>query len=505
MATYRSLPVQSRLPTALYRAEQVQAMDKMAIEEYSIAGETLMERAGMAAFSQMRALWPDARRLLVLAGVGNNAGDGFVVARLARQAGLDVQVLQLGERDRLRGDARLNAQRFSALSDAWRPFTGWLDDRVDLVVDALLGTGLERPLQGAWAEAVKAVNALRCPVFAVDIPSGLNADTGAVMGVAVQATASISFIALKQGMFTGQGPACCGQLGFDALQIPAQIYSRHLLSARRLDWAQLRRLLQPRLRTAHKGHFGHVLVVGGELGFGGAARLAAEAALRTGAGLVSLFTRPEHRSAVLAARPEIMVHASNDAHELLPLLQNCSVIAVGPGLGTTAWGRRLFEQVMECSQPKVVDADALNLLAQQPVQRDDWVLTPHPGEAARMLQRSVEQVQQDRFDTVRRLQQRYGGTVVLKGAGSVISDGGRRPPAVCSEGNPGMASGGMGDVLSGVIAGFLAQGHDPVLATELAVCVHGAAATKAARAGERGLLATDLMTHIRCLVNPEND
>ena len=248
---------------------------------------------------------------------------------------------------------------------------------------------------------------------------------------------------------------------------------------------------------------GHVLVVGGDRGFGGAARLTAEAAARSGAGLVSLATRPEHVAPVLSARPEIMVRGVVDADDLSGLLKQASVIAVGPGLGRDRWGRALWSRVAEVAKPLIVDADGLNLLAESPRYRDDWVLTPHPGEAARLLARNTSQIQADRFAAVRNLRLRFGGVALLKGAGTLVSVENTRPVGVCSSGNPGMASGGMGDVLTGVIAGLVAQGFTLGDATELGVCLHAAAADAAALdGGERGMLATDLMPQLRRFVNP---
>jgi len=499
------MPRKSSLPAALYTAAQVREMDRLSIERYGIPGEELMERAGQAAFELLRQCWPDARRVLVLTGTGNNGGDGFVVARLALQAGLQVTVMQLGDRQRIAGDAKTSALRYAALSGDWRPFEKSLPGDMDLIVDAVFGTGLERNVEGRWAEALRSVNAMRVPVLALDIPSGLHSDTGKILGTAVQADATISFIGLKQGMFTADGPGCCGEVYFDALDVPAQVYASQILSARRLDWQRQKQLLQPRPRTAHKGRFGHVLVVGGDRGYGGAARLCAEATLRAGAGLVSLATRPEHVSAVLAARPEIMVHGVESPADLQALAQNATVVALGPGLGKADWGRALWRKLIDTELPLIVDADALNLLAESPRSYDNRVLTPHPGEAARLLRCTVDEINADRFKAVERLQRRYGGVAVLKGAGTLVLDSGNRPTAVCTDGNPGMASGGMGDVLTGVIAGLMAQGRDLAHAAELGVCLHAAAADKAARAGERGLLASDLMSHIRRLANPDNE
>ncbi len=492
-----------RLPYTLYNAMQVMAFDRMAIEELGIPGEVLMERAGTAAFGLLRERWPNAKDISVLSGTGNNGGDGFVLARLAKQAGFSVRVLQLGNGTKIKGDARLNADRFSGMLGDWQGYRT-LPVHTDVIVDAMLGTGLEREVAGAWRQAVNDTNDHAAPVLAVDIPSGLHSDSGAVLGVCVHASACISFIGLKQGMFTGAGPDYCGEVSFDALELPASVYASDALSVRRIDWSRLSEQLKLRSRIAHKGHFGHVLVVGGELGYGGAARLSAEAALRTGAGLVSLVTRPQHVAPVLAARPEIMVHGLERPDQLQQFMQQASVIVIGPGLGQGDWGRALWAQLAQADYPMVVDADALNLLAATPDQmRDDWILTPHPGEAARLLDESSSQIQNDRFAAASRIRQRYAGVTVLKGAGTIIHGSGSASVAVCSDGNPGMASGGMGDVLSGVIAGLLAQGYAPQQAAEMGVCLHAAAADLVATdRGERGMLATDLMPSIQRLVNP---
>ncbi len=500
--TMRVLPKTDELPRALYRAEQVRALDRVAIERYGIAGAELMERAGRGAFTLLQRLWPDARDITVLVGTGNNGGDGYVVARLAYEAGFTVRVLQLGDPEKIRGDALLQAQRYQAAGGAWSMYNE-LSERTDVIVDGMLGTGLEREVSAAWAAAIEDINSDTAPVLALDIPSGLHADSGRAMGIAVHASATISFIGLKQGMFTGDGPACCGAVHFDALEVPARIYATEILSARRIDLHGERHLLHPRRATAHKGQMGHVLVVGGDRGFGGAARLTAEAAARSGAGLVSLATRPEHVAPVLSARPEIMVRGVVDADDLSGLLKQASVIAVGPGLGRDRWGRALWSRVAEVAKPLIVDADGLNLLAESPRYRDDWVLTPHPGEAARLLARNTSQIQADRFAAVRNLRLRFGGVALLKGAGTLVSVENTRPVGVCSSGNPGMASGGMGDVLTGVIAGLVAQGFTLGDATELGVCLHAAAADAAALdGGERGMLATDLMPQLRRFVNP---
>ncbi|WP_369809169.1 NAD(P)H-hydrate dehydratase [Oceanicoccus sp. KOV_DT_Chl] len=283
------------------------------------------------------------------------------------------------------------------------------------------------------------------------------------------------------------------------------IFGQVAASSERLDLAALMKHLPARATTAHKGHGGHVMITGGDAGMAGAAVMASQAACRVGAGLISCATRPEHIPALISRCPEVMAHGVISGQELAELLPRANAVVVGPGLGQAAWGEQLFQQVCQLDVPLVVDADALNMLAARTFikecTRDKWILTPHPGEAARLLNCSVAEIQQDRFAAVIELQRRYGGAVILKGAGTLVADSEHQLPALCAYGNPGMASGGMGDVLSGVLGALLAQGLSVADAARLGVCLHGAAADLAALDGQRGMLATDLLPHLRHLVN----
>jgi NAD(P)H-hydrate epimerase len=489
------------LPDALYRAEQVRALDHAAIEDHGIAGYTLMTRAGQVALDVLRVRWPAARRVAVLCGGGNNGGDGYVIARLARAVGLDVRALWLSDPASLSGDAATAWRDALAGKVPVSPFSP--DDlaETELAVDALLGTGLERPVSGRWAAAIEALNHSAAPVLAVDIPSGLHAASGSVLGIAVRAAVTVTFIGLKVGLFTGRGPAVTGDVCFGDLDVPDAVYraaapvARLYRGADRADW------LLPRDRDAHKGRYGHVLVVGGNLGMGGAARMAAEAAARSGAGLVSAALHPAQAGAQAAVRPEVMFRGVDTGEDVAAMGARATVLALGPGLGRNDWAAGVFRGAMNLGKPMVVDADGLNLLSAAPTRRDDWILTPHPGEAARLLGCETAEVERERLDAAASIRARYGGVCLLKGAGTVVVADGELP-WVCTGGNPGMASGGMGDVLTGVVAGFLAQGLPPAVAARLGAHLHAAAADAAARAGERGLLALDLMPELRRLVNP---
>ena len=500
-----SIRVNDNLPISLYRAEQVRALDRAAIEDEGIPGFTLMRRAGQAAFDVLLAAYPEPEKITVFCGTGNNGGDGYVMAVLACQRGIEIEVVQCGDAARISGDA-LQARQH-ALQDGIviTDFSADLRISQGVIVDAVLGTGLSGEVRGIGAAAIAAINASPCPVLAVDIASGLCSDTGSVLGDAVRAQQTVSFIGLKQGLLTGAGPDYTGDLHFSDLSVPSSVLASAAVSSQRLDLSQLKTVLPARQSTAHKGQFGHVMVTGGDSGMAGAAAMASQSVCRVGAGLISCATRPEHITAIVSRCPEVMVHGVISGQEIEPLLERASVVVIGPGLGQRSWGEQLLQKVFALDVPLVVDADALNIIAagrvvQKPY-RDNWILTPHPGEAARLLGCSTAEIQQDRFAAVVELQRRYGGAVILKGAGTLVADNEDSLIGLCPYGNPGMASGGMGDVLSGALGALLAQGLSPAAAARLGVCLHACAGDLAAEDGQRGLMATDLMPHLRALVN----
>jgi NAD(P)H-hydrate epimerase len=485
----------NKLPEIVYLTEQVREMDRLAIEEQGVPGIDLMRKAGLAVFDTIRKYYPN-EDVTVFCGAGNNAGDGYVVAKLALEVGFKVTVCYLTIPDSLRGDAYTAYQDFIEAGGVATGFSLVTVINKGIIIDALLGTGLNRDVSGIYAQAITLINESANPVVAVDIPSGLNADTGDIMGYAVKADYTVSFIGLKQGMFTGFAAECCGNIVFDSLSISMDAFKEIEYSARIIP----KPCLPIRQQCTHKGNYGHVLVVGGDNGFSGAIRLAAEAALRVGAGLVSVATRQSHASLINVGRPELMCHGVEDVAELNPLLEKASVVAIGPGLGQEQWGEKMFSQVIESGKPLVMDADALNLLANKDFSFDNWVLTPHPGEAARLLGCSTSEIAQDRFTAVSKIQNQYGGVVALKGAGTLVRTG--EETTISTTGNPGMASGGMGDTLTGMIAGLIAQGMTLESATTSAVYLHGKAADLSVQHhGEAGLLASDLMPIIRKMVN----
>jgi ADP-dependent NAD(P)H-hydrate dehydratase / NAD(P)H-hydrate epimerase len=487
----------------LYQVSQIRELERLAIMEFGISETDMMQAAGKAAFAELRHRYPNVKHIQVFCGTGNNAGDGYVLATLARQQGLQVTVTQVGAADKFSAAAmaaRIAYQQLQGTLTTWTPMTVVVGD---LLVDALLGIGLTGQVRQPCWEAIAAINAANKPVVALDIPSGLHADTGQVLGIAVQACLSVTFIGVKIGLVTGDAADYCGELVCHDLALPGAVFAKVLPVAQGLDSAETIQLtLVRRKRVCHKRDFGHVLVIGGGLGMPGAPQLAAHACLRVGAGLVTVATHPQHASYVSSRCPELMCYAVAEGEECLSLMAAATVIVLGPGLGQSSWAKGIYKTVLKhATVPVVLDADGLNLLAKEPTQRADWVLTPHPGEAARLLACDTATVQADRLACVQHLQANYGGNIVLKGAGTVVVTA-NGSVSVCQAGNPGMASAGMGDLLSGVLGGLLAQGIPAVMSVPTGVYLHAHAADLAANAlGERGLLASDLLPWLQRLVN----
>ncbi|PCH59794.1 MAG: bifunctional ADP-dependent NAD(P)H-hydrate dehydratase/NAD(P)H-hydrate epimerase [SAR86 cluster bacterium] len=515
-----------RLPRPLYLAAQVRELDRIAIEDCGIAGFELMHKAAAIALQALVERWPQTRHLLVLVGSGHNGGDGYILAAMATQQGLNAKIFELSHKSQRSADvilacefaqqAQVQCQQFDAqqMSDTLhhcQPHT--------IIVDGILGTGLSRVLTGNYKEAVDCVNRSGLPVLAIDIPTGLCSDSGSVLGVAVRAQLTVSFIAMKQGLLTAAAVDYTGEILYHSLDVPERVFNSDNSPkphSYRVDINQCSELFRPRKNSAYKRNFGHVVVVGGDYGFGGAAIMAAEAALRSGSGLVSLITRSSHVSAALSRRPELMVLGTEtqDFNAVETLLKQASVIVLGPGLGQSSWSKSLFQAVLAVQSATqvalLIDADGLNLLAQAGIipslsRRHNWILTPHTGEAARLLNISTEAIGNNRFAAVSQLQQQWGGCVVLKGAGSLIcySQQAEQKIELCSQGNAGMATAGMGDVLSGIVAAFVAQGMPAFEGLRAGVCVHAESADLVSeQQGQRGMVATDLFPYISQLINP---
>jgi NAD(P)H-hydrate epimerase len=458
-----------------------------------------MRRAGRALFAALVDGWPTLSRISICCGRGNNAGDGYVVAELARTHGIEVELIQVGDPTALGGDAA--TARDDALSAGVtivRTDDGAVDISGEVIVDALLGTGIQGAPRAAYASLIDRMNASLAPVVAVDIPSGVSADTGAIAGAAVRAHTTVTFIGRKIGLHTGAGAARAGNVIHASLGVGPDVHAQ----VAGIDWLTFDGLsktigVPERDADSYKQALGHVVVVGGDESMGGAVAMAAEAVLRCGAGMVTVITRGAHRNAILARRPELMVLDAEDSELVGEVLGKASTLVVGPGLGRRAWGERLFELAMEQGKPTLVDADGLYWLAEgERVVPSGAVITPHAAEAAKLLDSTVAEVQADRLASGIELAKRVAGVSVLKGAGSVVADA-AGVLGICAHGNPGMASAGMGDVLSGVIGAMLGQGYGPGDAAVLGTCLHSLAGDRAADAhGEISLVATDLISQM---------
>ena len=490
----------------IYSTEQARAIDLRASQEFAIPSAELMARAGRAAAALLLSRWPLAQRILVLCGPGNNGGDGYVVANLLTAAVRDVAVFAYGEPQAARNpDAYAASQvyRQKGVFVSANELNQALAD-ADLVVDALFGIGT-RPLSSDLADELAAIvtrlNALNKPVLALDVPSGLNSDTGAC-DLAVRASETITFIAYKLGLFTGQARRFVGALSLAPLDLAPAVFAGIEPVAQALSSSAFAKT--QRSAVAHKGQFGHVWTVGGAPGFAGAVHLCAQAALRAGAGRVSVITDVSNVAGLVTARAELMVRS--DAQ--LPDFLTGMVLAIGPGLSKSGWARRLFAQALNWSGPRVFDADALNLLAELDLDRTgssilgpNTVLTPHPAEAARLMGVDTAAIESNRPAAAHALAAKYGCVVLLKGAGALIAAP-NLPLGVCVFGNAGMASGGMGDVLTGVIAALLAQGLEPFDAAEQGALLHAQAGDRAAAVGMRGMIAGDVINELRGVMNP---
>ncbi len=487
----------------LYSVAQVRAFDAHAIGVQGVPGYALMQRAGEAALRALRSRWPTAGRIVIVCGGGNNGGDGYVLGRCARADGLEVTLLAAVDPGQLRGDARRAADDYFSGGGVTRAYAADELASAEVVVDALLGTGARAPVSADFLAVIAAMNHAGVPILALDLPSGLDGDRGLPLGGAVRADTTITFVAPKTGLFLGDGPEFAGRVLCDDLGValPPGAASEPLVE--RIDASDIARALPRRARAAHKGDFGRVLIVAGGPGMAGAARLAGEACLRSGAGLVTVATSPENVAAIVADRPELICFGARDAGDLVAPLAAATVVAVGPGLGTGAWSRALFAATLACGKPLVLDADAINLLAASGQHLPPLsVVTPHPGEAGRLLGSSSASVQSDRLAALRQLVERCGGVVVLKGAGTLVGAPGRIP-ALCTHGNSGMAAPGMGDVLTGAIAAILAQCHDPWLAARAGVVAHALAGDElACQGGGRGMLALEVAEGLVRWVNP---
>ena len=475
----------------LYAPEAVYRLDQAAVAVDGFSEIELMRRAGERVWSEMIDRWPAIRSITVFAGSGNNGGDAFVVACCARSQGVDVQLIVQGDLERQSDTARHFRELWLQAGGQWQ---NWEEQELtgEVVVDGLLGIGLQRELAPDWQKMIAAINDHPGSRVAIDIPSGLNGLTGTPQPVAVDADLTVTFIGAKTGQFLADGPDYCGELVFDALGVSEK--TRATVEPT-LPVIERCRLPSPRRRNSHKNRYGHVLIVGGDRGMSGAVALAAHAALRSGAGLVTALVHPECQQQ-LAPIAEVMVL---DWSSLDAKLEEASVIVVGPGLGDSEAALACLQKIRTRDLPMVIDASALRKDFVDTLASANAVITPHPGEAGRLLDIDAAQVQQDRLGACRELAHRYSVACILKGSGTLVARG--EQIAVNLSGNPGMATAGMGDVLAGMVGAYLGQDLDAFDAACSAVHVHALTADLYTEDYDQtGLIASDVIHRIPRIV-----
>lgn len=514
----------------IYTRENVRELDFTAINKYKISGYDLMQKAAKAAFLNVLKKWPGQNKFFIFCGIGNNGGDGFVFSKLAKERGYNVKVILCGDESKIKGDAKkayidckdsnidilkikdelvfdeMKLKIFAKKNEDNILVGDLVENKKGVIVDALFGTGLNKKLDSFWIKIINFINEQqKYKKLSIDIPSGLNANTGITMGACINSDLTITFVGRKQGLYTGMARDYCKEIIFDDLGIPKEVYSEVLNSGELLDLDILKaKNLADISHCTNKNNFGHVLIVGGNLGMLGASILAAKSALRSGAGLVSVATRDEHASLIPINTPEIMSKGIEieKIKELSVLIDRANVILIGPGLGLDNWSRKIFSMVIDAVADKllIIDADGLNLLSEMKYNNKNCIITPHVKEASRLLNITTDEINKDRFDCCKKLFEKYCATVILKGAGTIIYGEGQRF-YITTAGNYGMATAGMGDVLSGVVAALCARGISLIEAAKLASHVHALAADKEIKNGKKGMIATDLLKWIRVLLN----
>ena len=469
-----------------------------------------MQKASEFSFNVLLNNWPNTKKVFVFCGKGNNAGDGYLISHLAKEMGLESFIIQASPSNKISGASR-KAFKLALESKVKRISIAAFKKQSlkdSVIVDALLGIGIKGNVRSNVSKLILEINkkSTNIPVLSVDIPSGICSNTGINLGVHIQADVTATFVGRKRGCFTSTGRTASGNVVFDDLGISSSLKSQIKTNCYLLDTEKSLLKLKNRKGDAHKGDFGHVLVIGGDKGFGGAAILASKAAVFSGAGLVSLATRSIHVEAALSSCPELMVNGIESGQDVEEILAKSTVVVLGPGLGQSAWSeqmlQRTFMEARKRNLPVVLDADGLNLLTKLKLKSGiprKMIITPHPGEAARLVNQEVNKIQEDRFKSVTALEKKFRSVSVLKGSGSLVcyKRNGKQRIGVCEAGNPGMAKGGMGDVLAGLIGSFLSQGLSLVEATEVAVDLHSKSADIASLELGMTITPTDVIRNIR--------
>jgi len=493
------------IPSEIYPSSVVRDIDNYAIYNMEISTYDLMLEAGKTIHRFIHEYFPSIKKIVLFCGVGNNGGDGFVLARLLMESGLNVIVVKIEPINGYPEAAEKALSLYLRSGGHVLTFEGDVDFlaklNADLYIDAILGLGVSRSVTGLYLEAINYLNSLDSPILSIDIPSGLNSDTGMPMKTAVRADITLVLVALKQGLFLGSAADYVGKIFFESLNITKKVYDNFKPSLKMMDASILPAILPKRLASSHKGSHGTLLIVGGDENMGGAVSLAAESALRSGIGMVKIATHPKNRDFILRKIPEVLCYGIVKRKQLEPLLGGINAIVLGPGLGKSIWSKELYDIAINSNIPLVVDADALSFLSKAKQKRNNWILTPHPGEAGMLLDTNSESIQSDRVNSISRISKNYGGVVVLKGHNTLVMKDKDKFPKVCRYGNPGMATAGMGDLLAGMIGSFLAQKISLTDASLAGVMIHALAGDSASKEGEKGMIPSDLIPYIRKLVD----
>ena len=493
------------LSKKIFSTQKISSIERSAILEKKGNDLTLMRKAARFSWNEIRKKYPNTKKWLILCGIGNNAGDGMALASIALKNNFDVKIYYFFPEKTFTGCAAVVHNELKCLAPQnTLEIIDYLDEGIlndsDLIIDAIFGIGINRPIDNSKIPKINLINNQDAAIVSLDIPSGVHPDSGQIMGAAIRASMTITFISHKLCFYFGEGKDLSGDIKCSHLNISQKYFSGLTEDMRIINKSYTQKKLLKRKSDTHKGDYGHVLIVGGGPGMHGAALLSGESSLRGGAGKVTIFMHESHRSLINKARPELMFIFSNEGINIQSILSKVDVVAIGPGLGLDDWARSVFKYVNLSNKPLVVDADALNILSEKNLKRDDWVLTPHPGEAATLMGKSSLEIQENRLLYLKKLKDSYGGTIVLKGKNTLIGSK-DIVTNICTQGNPGMASAGMGDVLTGLIAAMISQGMDHFEAASVGVEVHARAGDLAARGGERGLIAGDVINEIRGCVN----
>lgn len=506
----------SALPHHVFTTQEIRLIEQDHAQNHNGHCYDLMEKAGRSVFEELLKVNMHLKMVYVLTGKGNNGGDGYIVAAYLLKHRIPFRIFAIGVP---RGDSEAYTA-YSYFCKIGGKVEYELPDLIaeansgnspDLVIDALLGTGLDSEPRDPYGQWINFINSTKAYVISVDVPSGVNADTGKVYTDSVIANKSVCMIGLKPGLLTGDavdyvGDIIVRHLGIDVNSYhgrfnPLEMDGVSCLPIFLANYEDILVDLPVRPLSAHKGDSGRLLIIGGAKGFGGAISICGQAAMRAGAGLIKVATHPHNVPAINASYPELMTVDFEDLESVKEAIKWTDVIAIGPGLGVNDHSSQLLDLVLSSDKPAVVDADALNIMANEGMSFSKRViLTPHPGEAARLLNCTVDKINSDRYHAAYELQQKCGGIVLLKGAGTICCDG--KYITVIKEGSPAMASGGMGDLLTGIIASLKAQGLTLHQATIAGACVHGRAGfLSGENCGIIGTLARDLLPYVRYLVN----